>query len=73
MANKHESGIFKMGVICFSMKTSLKKLTLYGCNGLSLGWFRSYLNSSQICEVARTVSSTQGPNLGHYSLIYLCK
>ena len=36
----------------------LKKLTLYGCNELSLQWFRSYLrNRTQMCKIAQTVSS----------------
>ena len=58
---------------CVDHEILLKKLTLYGCNRLSLEWFRSYLtNRTQMCKIAQTVPSPavvtcgvpQGSNLG---------
>ena len=63
----------KKGFDCVDHEILLKKLALYGCNELSLQWFRSYLtNRTQMCKIAQTVSSPavvtcgvpQGSNLG---------
>ena len=48
----------KKAFYCVDYEILLKKFTLYGCNGLSLKWFRSYLtNRTQMCKIAQTVSS----------------
>ena len=81
MADKHGSGIFKWVIFldlmkafdCVDHEILLKKITLYGCIGLSLEWFRSYLtNRTQMCKIAQALSSPavvtcgvpQGSNLG---------
>ena len=43
---------------CVDHEILLKKSILYGCNGLTIDWFRSYLtNCTQMCKIAQTVSS----------------
>ena len=66
---------------CVDHEILLKKLIFYGCNGLTLDWFPSYLtNRTQMYKIAQTVSSpavitcgvSQGYNLGHLLfLIYV--
>ena len=58
---------------CVDHDILLKKLTLYGCEDLTVKWFRSYLtNRTQMCKIGKRVSSRavirrgipQGSNLG---------
>ena len=58
---------------CVDHEILLKRLTLYGCNGLSLEWFRSYLtNRTQMCKLLKQcplpllllVEFCQGSNIG---------